>query len=190
MSVALSEGKPNNAIFQFEGYATAKGAKRNGNQKILVTAYCSGAIPSGLYESGVTELYLRRRSQAALRSNIRYPHPAFESALKSTYGLVLFQEQVLQIMRSLGLDFGGINTFFKIVMILGRGQRPATRTWAAEVKKILERHLYKNGITDIEGLGGTLRATLNTVSTKPTRPAMVFVRTGARTSRRITRSSS
>jgi DNA polymerase-3 subunit alpha len=102
-------------------------------------------------ESGVTELYLRRRANRALRANLRYPHPAFEKALSSTYGCVLFQEQVLQIMRGLGLDYAGINTFFKIVKDSGKGATVRNQERAAEVKKTWSAICEQNGITDIEG---------------------------------------
>lgn len=147
----LSEGRVNNAIFQFEGYAMAKGARGMGIKSTKDCILAAALFRPACMESGVTELYLRRRSQAALRSNIRYPHPAFEEALKSTHGLVLFQEQVLQIMRGLGLDYAGINTFFKIVKDSGKGATARNQERAAEVKKTWADICQKNGITDIDG---------------------------------------
>lgn len=147
----LSEGRTNNAVFQFEGYAMAKGARGMGIKNTRDCIVAAALFRPACMESGVTELYLRRRSQPALRSNIRYPHPAFEDALKSTYGLVLFQEQVLQIMRGLGLDYAGINTFFKIVKDSGKGATARNIERAAEVKKQWADICQKNGITDVEG---------------------------------------
>lgn len=151
---ALSEGRPNNAIFQFEGYATAKGVKGMGIKNTRDCILSVAIFRPATQDSGATDLYLRRRSQAALRSNIRYPHPVFEAALKSTYGLVIFQEQVLQIMRGLGLDYAGINTFFKIVKDSGKGATARNQERATEVKKTWADICQKNGITDIEGAWG------------------------------------
>jgi DNA polymerase III subunit alpha len=146
----LSEGRPNNGVFQFEGYAMAKGARMlgitNTNDCILAGALFRPAC----MESGVTDTYIRRRNSRVLRSNIRYPHPAFEKALKRTYGCVLFQEQVLEIMRSLGLDYAGINTFFKIVKDSGKGATDRNLGRAAEVKTQWADICRKNKITDIE----------------------------------------
>ena len=147
----LSEGRVNNAVFQFEGYAMAKGARGMGIKGTKDCILAASLFRPACMESGVTELYLRRRAQPALRSNIRYPHPAFEAALKSTYGLVLFQEQVLQIMRGLGLDYAGINTFFKIVKDSGKGATARNQERAAEVKKTWAGICKKNNIKDVEG---------------------------------------
>lgn len=147
----LSEGRTNNGIFQFEGYSMAKGARTMG---IKSTADCVLAValfrPSGT-DSGVTETYLKRRGSAVLRGNLRYPHPAFEKALKSTYGCVVFQEQVLQIMRGLGLDYAGINTFFKIVKDSGKGSTERNIERAREVRQQWDEICRKNKIIDKEG---------------------------------------
>jgi DNA polymerase-3 subunit alpha len=147
----LSRGQMNNAVFQFEGYAMAKGARslgiRNTNDCILAGALFRPAC----IDSGVTELYLKRRNSTVLRSNLRYPHPAFEKALRSTYGCVLFQEQVLQIMRGLGLDYAGINAFFKIVKDSGKGSTERNIERAMEVRKTWDEICDRNGITDKEG---------------------------------------
>lgn len=147
----LSEGRVNNAIFQFEGYAMAKGARGMGIKNTRDCILAASLFRPACMESGVTDLFLRRRSQASLRSNIRYPHPAFEKALKPTFGCVLFQEQVLQIMRELGLDYAGINTFFKIVKDSGKGATARNTERAQEVKKTWADICQKNGITDTEG---------------------------------------
>lgn len=147
---ALSEGRVNNAVFQFEGYAMAKGAKTMGIKNTRDCILAASLFRPACMESGVTDLFLRRRNSAALRNNVRFPHPAFEAALKPTFGCVLFQEQVLQIMRGLGLDFAGINTFFKIVKDSGKGATARNKERAAEVKKQWADICKKNGITDTE----------------------------------------
>jgi DNA polymerase III subunit alpha len=147
----LSEGRVNNAVFQFEGYAMAKGAQNMGIKNTRDCILAASLFRPACMESGVTDLFLRRRNSAAIRNNIRYPHPAFEKALKSTFGCVLFQEQVLQIMRSLGLDYAGINTFFKIVKDSGKGATARNQGRAAEVKKQWSDICKRNKIKDTEG---------------------------------------
>lgn len=148
---ALSEGRVYNAVFQFEGYAMAKGAHTMGIKNTRDCILAASLFRPACMESGVTDLYIKRRKNSALRANVRYPHPAFEVALKSTFGCVLFQEQVLQIMRSLGLDYAGINTFFKIVKDSGKGATARNVERAAEVKKQWGDICQKNGIKDVEG---------------------------------------
>lgn len=151
---ALSEGRVYNAVFQFEGYAMAKGAQTMGIKNTRDCILAASLFRPACMESGVTDLYIKRRKNRALRANVRYPHPAFESALKPTYGCVLFQEQVLQIMRSLGLDYAGINTFFKIVKDSGKGATARNVERATEVKKQWGDICKKNGIKDVEGAWG------------------------------------
>jgi DNA polymerase-3 subunit alpha len=147
----LSKGIVSNAVFQFEGYAMAKGAKTMGIRNTRDCILAASLFRPACMESGVTDLYLKRRANRALRANIRYPHKAFEDALKSTFGCVLFQEQVLQIMRGLGLDYAGINTFFRIVKDSGKGATARNVERAAEVRKTWTDICQKNGITDVDG---------------------------------------
>lgn len=48
----------------------------------------------GAWQGGIAETYLRRRSA---EKNIRYPSAALEPILANTYGVILYQEQVMQI---------------------------------------------------------------------------------------------
>lgn len=66
------------------------------------------SVTSSLYrpgpiETGVIEHYLKRKSGL---EEIEYMHPLFESVLKPTLGLVIYQEQVIEIYNKLGLTFG------------------------------------------------------------------------------------
>lgn len=147
----LRQGRTDTGVFQFEGYAMARGGRslgiRNTNDCIIAGALFRPACIA----SGMTERYLTRRHDPSEREGIWYPHPAFEEVLKPTYGVVLFQEQVLEIMRRLGLDYEGINTFFKIVKDSGRGATERNKERAGEVKKQWGDICQKNGITDEEG---------------------------------------
>lgn len=147
----LSEGRTGNAVFQFEGYAMAKGARSMGIRNTEDCVLAGALFRPACIDSGVTDLYIKRRNSTVLRNNLRYPHPAFEKALKPTYGCVLFQEQVLQIMRGLGLDYAGINAFFKIVKDSGKGATERNIERAHEVRKQWDEICDKNKIVDREG---------------------------------------
>lgn len=147
----LSKGRMDNAIFQFEGYAMAKGVRSLGIRSTGDCVLAGALFRPACIDSGVTELYLKRRNSSVLRNNLRYPHPAFEKALKPTYGCVLFQEQVLEIMRGLGLDYAGINKFFKIVKDSGKGATARNVERAMEVRQQWDDICRKNNITDKEG---------------------------------------
>lgn len=146
----LSKGLTGTGVFQFEGYAMALGAR---NMKIRNTYDCvlAGALfRPACIDSGVTETYIRRRFDPEERKHIAYPHPAFEEILKATNGVVLFQEQVLEIMRRLGLDYEGINTFFSIVKDSGKGSTQRNLARIKEVEDQWEEICERNGIDDPE----------------------------------------
>lgn len=123
----LREGRTDTGIFHFEGYTKAKGGKelgvRNTRDAVLVQAlYMPGCmdVAEG-HTVSQKDLYIQRRRDSMARSRVKYLGPMFESALKGTYGAVVFQEQVIEIMRGLGMSIAGINTFFKVVKDSGKG---------------------------------------------------------------------
>ncbi len=52
----------------------------------------------GPLESGMTESFVRRKHG---EEEVRYPHPKLEPILKETYGVIVYQEQVMQIAQEL-----------------------------------------------------------------------------------------
>jgi len=52
----------------------------------------------GPLQSGMVEDFINRKHG---RTAIRYPHPRLEAVLKPTYGVIVYQEQVMQIAREL-----------------------------------------------------------------------------------------
>ncbi len=61
-------------------------------------------IRPGPLQGGMVHPYLRRRAGA---EPVRYPHPALEPVLRDTLGVILYQEQVLEVARALaGFSLG------------------------------------------------------------------------------------
>ncbi|MCP3689715.1 MAG: DNA polymerase III subunit alpha, partial [Gammaproteobacteria bacterium] len=59
----------------------------------------------GPLQSGMVDDFISRKHG---RSKVEYPHPALEPILKPTYGVILYQEQVMQIAQVLaGYTLGG-----------------------------------------------------------------------------------
>ncbi len=59
----------------------------------------------GPLQSGMVDDFINRKHK---RTPIRYPHPSLEQILKPTYGVILYQEQVMQIAQVLsGYTLGG-----------------------------------------------------------------------------------
>jgi DNA polymerase III alpha subunit len=98
-------------IFQFQGMALQSIAKRFKidcfNDIVAITAL---ARPGPL-ASGGAETWVQRRLGAA---PVTYPHPIFEPYLSDTLGVVLYQEQVMEIGRNIGdLDWGQVTALRK-----------------------------------------------------------------------------
>ena len=95
------------AVFQLESDGIRKLIKRLEPDKFddlvaLVALFRPGPLDSGMVDDFVD----RKKGKA----KIKYPHPALETILKPTYGVILYQEQVMQIAQLLGgytLGFGG-----------------------------------------------------------------------------------
>ena len=57
----------------------------------LVALYRPGPLGSGMVDDFIS----RKNGQ----TRVQYPHPALEPILKETYGVILYQEQVMQISK-------------------------------------------------------------------------------------------
>ena len=53
----------------------------------------------GPLDSGMVDVFINRKHG---REKVTYPHPALEPVLKDTYGVIVYQEQVMQISQVLG----------------------------------------------------------------------------------------
>lgn len=94
-------------IFQYEGYALQSLCRQ---MKVKSFDDCAvlGALarPGPLHCGAANEYILRRTGQTP----VTYQHPALEPLLKDTYGVVIYQEQVMSIARVIGqLDWEDVN---------------------------------------------------------------------------------
>jgi DNA polymerase-3 subunit alpha len=102
---ALLKRQETTAVFQLESRGMKDLIKRLQPDTFedivaLVALYRPGPLQSGM----VDDFIARKHGKAA----IEYPHPALEPILKPTYGVILYQEQVMQIAQVLaGYSLGG-----------------------------------------------------------------------------------
>lgn len=98
-------------VFQLEGYTAQRGCKELG-----VRSLKDIIVIMALYRPGVSQaskdLYLARR-----RGQEEQPkrHPILMKHLKETYGISLFQEQVIAILRDMGMDSESLTDLLKAV---------------------------------------------------------------------------
>lgn len=145
----LREGRTDNGIFHFEGYTKAKGGKRMGIKTTMDAVLAQGLFMPGAMDTGQTELYLARRklTVAERKAKVKFIHPVFESALKDTHGAVVFQEQVIHIMRGFGMSVGSINTLFKIVKDSGAGAEARNAKRLGQIRAEFDTLTGKAGLT-------------------------------------------
>ncbi len=93
------------AVFQLESHGMKKliaqlAPSRFEDIIALVALYRPGPLGSGMVEDFVNRKHGR--------AQVNYPHPDLEECLQSTYGVILYQEQVMQIAQILaGYSLGG-----------------------------------------------------------------------------------
>jgi hypothetical protein len=94
----LNNGKFS-GIFQFNGLALQSVTKQVHIDKFDDLVHITALARPGPMASGNASLWVKRRNGT---KPIEYPHPAFEPQLKDTLGVVMYQEQVMQIGREIG----------------------------------------------------------------------------------------
>ena len=108
----LRRGHTETGVFQMEGWTAARGCKEvevnSVNDLILVNALYRPAT----INSGYTKMFLRNRKKPF---SVKYPHPIFEKHLGETFGVPAFQEQVLAVLKDLGMPVYELNSFLKAV---------------------------------------------------------------------------
>jgi DNA polymerase-3 subunit alpha len=100
-------------VFQFESsLATDKlRAMRCDRFEDLVAT--NALIRPGPLDSGMTDVYIRRKLG---QEPVRYDHPDLEKSLKPTYGIIVYQEQVMRIANLLaGFTLGEADVLRKAV---------------------------------------------------------------------------
>lgn len=86
------------AVFQLESDGMRKLIKRMQPDSFEDMVALVALFRPGPLQSGMVEDFIDRKHG---RARIHYPHPALEPILKPTYGVILYQEQVMQIAQVL-----------------------------------------------------------------------------------------
>lgn len=145
---ALREGRLDTGIFHYEGYTKSKGGKELGVKSTADAVLGQGLFMPGAMDTGQKDLYIQRRKNAAERKSVTYIHKVFKDALEWTHGTVIFQEQVINIMRGLGMSIEGINIFFKIVKSSGSGAVEANIERLEKMRQEFDELCIKAGISE------------------------------------------
>lgn len=108
---ALLNEKKYVGIFQFEGYALQSLAANMRIEELEDVISLTALARPGPFESGAANEFIKRR---AGQSKVTYLHPLCKDITKVSHGVVVYQEQVMQIARTVGaLSWEDVSTLRK-----------------------------------------------------------------------------
>lgn len=99
-------------VFQLEGWAAKTGCMSLKPTKLGDVIASMALFRPATMQSGATESYIRRKHK---QERIPTRHALIDSHTKETYGIMLYQEQVIAILRDLGMDPDNLTKFLKAV---------------------------------------------------------------------------
>jgi DNA polymerase-3 subunit alpha len=100
-------------VFQFESNLAHDKLRAMRCDRFEDLVATNALIRPGPLDSGMTDVFIDRKVG---RQAVTYPHPALEKILEPTYGVIVYQEQVLRIASELaGFTFGEADVLRKAV---------------------------------------------------------------------------
>lgn len=140
----MRSGRTKTGVFHVEGYTKAKGARTLPIKSTRDCVLWQALYMPGAMDTGQTAHVERARKDREFRESVTYIHPIFEKWLKETHGAYVYQNQVMNILRDLGMDIPSINIFLKVVKASGRGAEEKNRVklegLAATYHELCVRH--------------------------------------------------
>lgn len=143
-------------VFQLEGGTAARGMRELRPTKVSDVIASMALYRPATMKSGATEAYVRRKHKD---EPVPARHEIINRHTKDTYGILLYQEQVIAVLRDLGMDPDHLTKFLKAVKASNDNVAEAAQTIAGlmdEVRGLCEAA----GMTDadIAWLGEALKA--------------------------------
>lgn len=108
----LRKGNADTGVFQMEGYTAAKGCREVKVKSVKDLILVNALYRPATRDAGHVDTFLANRAD---RKSLTYTHPIFKKHLEETHGVPCFQEQVLAILRDLGMPAAELNSFLKAV---------------------------------------------------------------------------
>jgi|APSaa5957512535_1039671.scaffolds.fasta_scaffold02798_7 DNA polymerase III subunit alpha len=128
----LRKGRPETGVFQLEGFTAAQGCREVKVKTVRDLILVNALYRPATRDHGYTDLFLKNRADP---SSVEYIHPIFKRHLEETYGVPVFQEQVLAILRDLGMPVEQLNDFLQAV----KGKR-AVAGYSSKSAAIFRKH--------------------------------------------------
>lgn len=111
-SFSLIRSGNTEGIFQLEGGSSKWGCKKLRPNHIKDVIAAMALFRPAAMNSGGTDSYIMRKHR---EQEVPDLHPLLKDVLGPTYGVLVYQEQVIDILRSLGMDPDSLTAFLKAV---------------------------------------------------------------------------
>jgi hypothetical protein len=155
----LREGRTE-GIFTLQGKETRRGCIECEVENINDVIATVAVYRPALTRTGLNKVFVRRRKGL---ESVDYPHPLVEEILAPTYGIPVFQEQIMEMGYALGMTHLEVEEFLQAIKVakgVGRGAKEAF----AKLKPMLMGYALKlmseqeadgiwNFITGFQGYG-------------------------------------
>ena len=136
-SYALMSRGDTTAVFQFESRGMKDYIRKLQPQGFDDVVALAALFRPGPLGAGMVDNFIDRRHG---RAEVSYPHPSLEPILKPTYGVIVYQEQVMQIAQVLaGYTLGGAD-------LLRRAMGKKIASEMQQQRSIFEAGAAKNGV--------------------------------------------
>jgi len=157
-TLAIFDKAKTAGVFQFEGASVRRLLKEMAKSKPLTfedLVALNALNRPGPLDAGLTESYIRRRAGIEL---VTYPHPSLKPVLETTFGVICYQEQVMQVARTLcGFTPGEADTLRKAMgkkdPVMMAQQRDKFVDGADRVSQ-MDKQEAEELFTTIEGFAG------------------------------------
>jgi DNA polymerase-3 subunit alpha len=125
------------AVFQFESRGMKDYIRKLQPQGFDDIVALAALFRPGPLGAGMVDDFIERRHG---RAEVSYPHPSLEPILKPTYGVIVYQEQVMQIAQVMaGYTLGGAD-------LLRRAMGKKIAAEMAQQREIFESGAARNGV--------------------------------------------
>jgi len=131
----LRRGLTETGIFQMEGWTAARGCREVQVQNVRDLILVNALYRPATIDSGYVNQFLKNRKKP---DGVRYPSDIFKRHLEETFGVPCYQEQVLAILKDLGMPIPELNSFLKAV----KGKH-AKAGYSAEANAVFEKNKQK-----------------------------------------------
>lgn len=105
-------------IFQLEGGTTKWGIRNLKPSTIHDVIAAMALFRPAAMNTGGTEAYIKRKHK---KEEVPERHPILTKVTATTYGVLLYQEQVIDMLRALGMDADDLNKFLTAVKASNKG---------------------------------------------------------------------